>query len=128
MSHFTLERIGYPLAIARLGATESIPAWAGTSECEFVSITRTRAELSIVCDARRVPADTLAERDWSALKVVGPLSFDQVGIIAALSGTLRDAGLPIFVVSTYDTDYLLVRERDAEMAASALESAGHRIR
>lgn len=125
---FTLERQKNPLAVVRLGATDGIPPWANPEDGDFISITRTADELSIVCDAHRVPADARAERDWTALKIAGPLAFIQVGIIASLSEVLARAEIPIFVISTYDTDYLLVREADANTATDALAEAGHRVR
>ena len=123
-----LERKKQPLAIVRLEATEPIPDWAVAQQSEFFSITRTNDELSIVCDVRLVPTDVTAERDWVALKIAGPLAFDEVGIIATLATTLQRACVPIFVVSTYDTDYVLIRNVDMDTAAEALERAGHTVR
>lgn len=127
-STLTLERNKQPLAILRLAATEPIPDWAIAEQSEFFSITRTNDELSIVCNLRLVPTDVAAERDWVALKIAGPLAFDEVGIIATLATTLQRACVPIFVVSTYDTDYVLIRNVDMETAAEALERAGHTVR
>ena len=124
----TLERQQGTLAVVRMKSSEPIPAWACADEGEFSSITRTPEELSIVCAADKAPDDTNAERDWAALKIVGPLSFDQVGILASLAEPLKQAGIPIFVISTYDTDYLLIKEANIEEAAAVLTRAGHVIR
>ncbi len=81
----------------------------------------------IVCLQDSVPPDVTCRRDWRCLKVDGPLGFEQTGVLASLAGPLADAGIPVFVVSTYDTDYLLVSEPQATRAAEVLTGAGHRI-
>ena len=93
----------------------------------FLSVTRTDAELSVVSRSSSVPAGVPVEAGWRCLGVAGPLSFDLTGIVAALTTPLAEAGVPVFVVSTFDTDYLLVRSVDLERACGALEDAGHRI-
>jgi uncharacterized protein len=103
-------------AIVKLDAADPIPPWAAG---EFVSITRTRDELSIVCEA---PAG-----EWRCLKVQGPLDFSLVGILASLAEPLAKAGVPIFVISTFDTDYILVKADNLERAIEALRSAGHTV-
>ena len=113
------------LAIVKLEPGKTIPDWASAGAGEFVSITHTAEEVSIVCAANQVPDDVQAERGWTALKVIGPLSFDQVGIIASLASPLKQAGIPIFVISTFDTDYLLVKETDIDKAITVLTRAGH---
>ena len=112
-------------AVCRLGGSDQVPDWAYSRG--FVSITRTQEELSIVCLQDSVPADVTCRRDWRCLKVNGPLDFAQTGVLASLAGPLADAGIPVFVVSTYDTDYLLVSEPQATRAAEVLAKAGHRI-
>ncbi len=113
-------------AICRLDGDAAIPTWAKT--CDFYSITRTRDELSIVCLQHRVPSDVRHEAGWRCLKVEGPLDFALVGIMASLTTALAQAGISLFAVSTYDTDYLLVKDNDLERATGALAAAGHRIR
>jgi hypothetical protein len=113
------------LAICRLDPGAALPDWAGGGR--FVSITRTPAELSIVCAAHVVPAAIQAERDWRALQVAGPLDFTLTGILAALAQPLAEAGISIFALSTYDTDYLLVRAHALERAIAALTAAGHHV-
>jgi len=110
-------------AVVRLDAGEPLPAWA--AEGPFVSITRTEAELSVVCPEQSVPADARAERGWRCLRVAGPLGFGMTGILASLAGPLASSGVSIFVVSTYDTDYLLLQDRDLDRGTDALSRAGH---
>jgi len=119
----TLELVAGSYAVCRLGAAEPVPAWAAGGP--FVSITRTDAELSVVCPQEAVPAAVLAERGFCCLRVAGPLGFGMTGVLASLSGPLASSGVSIFVVSTYDTDYLMVQERDLERAVDALTRAGH---
>jgi hypothetical protein len=113
------------LAVCKLAPHADIPDWARFGD--LISITRTAAELSIVCAQPLVPKEVKAERDWRAFEVIGPLDFNLVGILAALASTLAEAGISIFALSTYDTDYLLVREVELERAASALVEAGHSL-
>jgi hypothetical protein len=103
-------------AIARLPHDSEVPPWPRGA---FVSITRTSDELSIVCEAAAVPDDVTADRRWSCLKLEGPLPLDQTGIAAAFTRTLADAGMAVFVISTYDTDYVLVRDAARALAALA---------
>ncbi|HJQ99028.1 MAG TPA: ACT domain-containing protein [Candidatus Polarisedimenticolaceae bacterium] len=112
------------LAIVRLGPSEAVPAWARDAE-EFVSITRTRDEISIVCSTEIVPDDVRAEAGWTALELVGPFPFDQVGVLSSFVGPLAEAGISIFAISTFDTDYVLVKTDRLEAAVRAVERAGH---
>ena len=112
-------------AVARLDAGDPMPRWAEGGELS--SITRTGEELSIVCAAERVPIEVAAERDWRCLAVVGPLDFSEVGILADLTGVLAEAGVSLFALSTYDTDYLLVRDAALETAVRALHGRGHSV-
>lgn len=121
----SLTVLGGTFAVARLGATDPVPEWARQGELR--SVTRTAGELSIVCEAARVPAGVEAERDWRCLAVAGPLDFSAVGILAALAGALAEAGVSIFALSTYDTDYLLVRAAALETAVEALRRRGHSV-
>ena len=111
-----------PLAICRLHAGERIPSWALELHESFSSITRTRDELSIVCPEAAVPPDTTVETGWRALMVPGPIPFEQTGVLAGIAAPLAAAGISIFAISTYDTDYVLVREEDVERALRTLES------
>jgi hypothetical protein len=96
--------------------------WGG-----FVSVTRTDEEISIVCEEAKVPADIQAERGWRCLKVAGPIDFSQVGVVASLAAPLAEAEIPIFVVSTYQTDYLFVKEENLQRSLTVLQSAGHSL-
>ena len=124
-----LEALSGEYAICRLPADAALPDWARPEppEGDFVSISRTRHELSITCPVKRVPPDVRAERDWACFKVVGPLDFGEIGVVASLAAPLAEAGVSIFVVSTFDTDYLLVKSAKRNQAVAALAAAGHRI-
>jgi len=116
-------------AVCRLEAEVPIPEWAMqmNQSSPLSSITRTDRELSIVCDDALVPEGVRAERGFVALRVVGTLDFSLTGIIARLTKPLADAGVPVFVVSTFETDYLLVRVMDQAAAGTALRGVGHTI-
>lgn len=116
------------LAICRLDPSRAIPAWTTGAAGPLVSVTRTRDELSIVAPEDAVPRSVRSERGWRAMSVRGPLEFSLTGVLAGLSGALSDAGIPIFVVSTFDTDWLLVRADDVDRAVEVLAAAGHRVR
>ena len=88
------------------------------------SITRTADELSLVLPEEHVQPDWLSEGGWRALKVLGPLDFNLVGILSQLSGALAAAGVSLFAISTYDTDYILVKENDLAAGVQALENNG----
>jgi uncharacterized protein len=90
----------------------------------FWSVTRTHDELSLVLPSRYAPADAKVSEGWRALMVQGPLDFSLIGIMAHLSDILAQAGVSIFAISTYDTDYLLVRDADLENAQAALRRNG----
>ena len=119
-----LELLADTLAICRLDARAPVPAWAEQSSA-FLTVSRTTVELSITVVQRVVPAGVPCERDYRALRVRGPLPLDLVGILAAIAEPLAEAGLSIFAISTYDTDYVLVKARDLDAAVAALERAGH---
>lgn len=88
----------------------------------------TGSEISLVCRTARVPRSTVAREDgWSLFRVEGPLDFGLVGILSGLTGTLAAAGIPVFAVSTFDTDYLLVRTERLSDTLTALRTAGHRV-
>lgn len=112
-------------AICRLDAAAAVPAWADGEG--FVSISRTDEELSIVCLRARVPSEVRHDAPWRALKAVGPFAFDEVGIAASFTAPLAAAGVPLFVVSTFDTDYLMLRASDFERAVTVLSNEGHEV-
>ncbi len=121
----TLEVVPGTWAVCRLPPNDPVPPWAAAGR--FASITRTDAELSIVCAQENVPREIVCEKEWRCLRVQGPLGFGITGILASLAEPLARSGVSIFVVSTYDTDYLLLQERDFERGAHALRQAGHVI-
>ena len=93
-----------------------------------MSVTRTPRELSIVCEDAMVPAAAHAERNRRLLQIEGTLAFALTGVLASVAEPLARAEISIFAVSTYDTDYLLVSEKDLPQAIQALEDAGHTVR
>ncbi len=111
--------------VVRLEAGETAPAWAFSGS--FYSVTGTARELSVVCESRLVPAEAKCELGWRALEVQGPLQFDQVGILASLSQVLAERGISIFAVSTFDTDYILLKHANLEDAVKALVASGHTV-
>jgi hypothetical protein len=119
-----LQLLAGTYAVSRLSPGEPVPEWA---RGELLAIVRTPDELSIVSAADSVPAAICSERGWRVLRVAGPLDFSLVGILAALTGALARADVALFSLSTFDTDYLLVRERDLQRAQRALKSEGHRV-
>jgi hypothetical protein len=96
-------------------------------DSDFVSVTRTPEELSIVADSRLVPSGVSCEAGWNRIEVQGPLSFDQTGVIAGLVAPLARAGIGVFVVSTFDTDHLLVKSDRLADAIATLENEGHTV-
>ena len=111
-------------AVCRLEPQAPMPDWVGG---RLVSITRTPAELSILCESSRVPADVANEGAWRALEVDGPLAFSMVGVLSAIVNPLAEAGVSVFVMSTFDTDYVLMHEEDVETSVAALLKAGHEV-
>ena len=112
-------------AIVRLEPDADLPPWLRGGH--FWSATRTDSELSLVCREEDVPRDASAERGWCALELAGPLDFSLTGVVAALVTPLADAEVPIFILSTFETDYLLIRERDLHRSVEALTKAGHKV-
>jgi uncharacterized protein len=119
----TLAVLPEPLAICRLSVDEAVPDWAMLGE--FVSITHTGDELSIVCAEENVPSDVKADRGWRALKVEGPLDLALMGVLASLANPLAEAKINIFAISTFDTDYLLVKGYYLDRACETLRQVGH---
>ena len=102
---------------------DAVPLWAAAND--FISITRTTDELSIVCRDRNVPDNATCDRGWRVFKVEGPLDLSLTGVLASLAGPLAEAQINLFVVSTYDTDYLLVKEANLMRAVDVLRQASH---
>ena len=110
-------------SVCRLSADEGIPHWVPAAG--FVSITRTADELSVVCASGSVPPSVRAEHGFRILKIDGPLDFSLTGILSAVAGPLAEAGISIFAVSTYDTDYVLLKAKALNQAVAVLQAAGH---
>lgn len=113
------------LAVCRLDAAAPLPDWAMGGS--FSALTRTADELSVICPQSSVPPGVTCEPNWRALKVEGQLDFAMVGVLAGISGALADARISLFAISTFDTDYILVKETDLPGAVSALRSAGYEV-
>jgi hypothetical protein len=116
---------GTGLVVCRLEADAIVPGWAARGA--FFSVTRTQEELSIVCAEERVPAEVKRSGRFVLLKLYGPFAFTETGVVSSFAGPLAEAGVPVFVVSTFDTDYVLVPEESLEAALSALQKAGHEM-
>jgi hypothetical protein len=112
-------------AIVRLAPDASVPGWA--TKGEFTSITRTSDELSIVCPTENLPPDVHSSHRWICLKLEGPFPFSLTGILLSFIKPLSDHGIPIFAISTYDTDYVLIQEEFAGAAFQEIQRAGHEL-
>ena len=112
-------------AVVRLAPGSSVPDWA--TKGEFTSITRTADELSVVCPAGNLPADVHSPHRWICLKLEGPFPFSQTGVLLSFIEPLSNGGVPIFAISTYDTDYVFIQEEYAGDAVSALQQVGHEL-
>jgi nitrilase len=121
----TLLEVAGRFAICKLPPGSAVPTWATAGD--VFSVTRTGDELSIVCRQEVVPEETQAEVGWRCLRVAGAMPFTLVGVLASLTGPVAAAGIGVFAVSTFDTDYLLVKEADFPLAIAALQGAGHSV-
>lgn len=121
----TMKLLKDRLAVCRLNNKALIPSWAEGSN--FFSITRTLDELSIVCLEDNVPDKVQCEKDWRALKVEGPLDFSLVGILSSISTILAENEISIFAISTYDTDYILIQNKQIQKAIDVLSSERYKI-
>lgn len=116
----SLRLLAQSFVVCRFAADAPAPRAPGRAA--LWSLTRTADELSLVCEEAAAPADTLGlERGRRAIQVEGPIPFDETGVLASLTAPLAAAGIPVFAISTFDTDYLLVREADVNRAIAALE-------
>ena len=125
-----LEVLPGSYAICRLDCSEAVPEWVqgvALGADAFVSITRTSDELSIVCRDVDIPDHVETEQGWRCMRVAGKLDFALVGVIAELTKHLADAAVSVFVVSTFDTDYLLVQDMNWSRAVATLLEAGYTV-
>lgn len=112
--------------IARLESNADLPS-AVLASPDFFSITRTGDELSIVCAEGVAAGSSKEDGPWRAIKVQGPFDFDLTGVLASFLDPLAAAGIGIFAMSTFDTDYILVKSANLDSAVEALKEAGHRF-
>ena len=119
----TFRRLPALYAICQSPATGPIPTWA--TQGEFTSMTRTPTELSIVCPESNIPAGIKADRGWICLQLQGPFPFSETGILSSFIAPLSANAIPIFAISTYDTDYVLIQQPFLEKALETLRHAGH---
>jgi len=124
----TLRKLRFSLlpgsyAVCQLPPNAPVPAWA--LRHPLASITRTPDELSVVCPLEDVPPGTKSDGPWAGIRLEGPFSLDLVGVLVSALGPLALAGIPILALSTFDTDYVLVKSDRLEEAVSALKDAGH---
>ena len=110
--------------VCRLPKGSPVPRWV---EGKLTSVTRTDDELSVVCQEDKIPGEIKCEKGWRAMKVLGPLDFSLVGVLASLAAPLAKAGISIFAISTFETDYLLVKKENIEAAVKALTASGHTV-
>lgn len=127
MPALTLSILPDGYAICRLEPGAPVPGWALAAP-GFASITRTRSELSVVVIGAAVPSGIRHESGWRIFELQGPFAFTEIGILASVADPLRDAKIGIFAISTFDTDYVLVKAGDLGRAIDVLENAGHTVR
>lgn len=121
----TMELMEGLYGVCRLNRDEMLPEWAFQSS--FYSITKTSDELSIVCSQDIIPKSIRCEKDWRILRIIGPLDFSLIGILSSISTILAKKGISIFAVSTYDTDYILVKDKQINIAIDALSAEKYEI-
>ena len=114
------------LSVCRLSSEEAVPAWA-TQAGSFFGAVRTPGELSLVCESRLVPDGVRQEGPFRAFAVTGPLPFSLVGVLSSLLVPISKAGISVFVMSTFDTDYVLVPAEAQDQTTLALVAAGHEV-
>lgn len=120
-----LEIISGTFSILRFAAQFQLPAWLDNSN--FHSITRSSDETSIICESRCVPPGTKCESDWIAFRAIGPLDFALTDVLSSLINPLSQAGISTLVISTFDTEYILIKANKLDLAKLHLTQAGHRL-
>lgn len=113
-----------PFAICQLPAGSAIPGWA--TRGEFFSVVGSEEEVSIVCEAKFVPEGVKMQAPFACFKLQGPFPLDETGVLSAFIQPLADAGVPVFGIATYNTDYVLIPEDALRTAERALRTAGHK--
>lgn len=117
-----LEKIDGQFAVCKIAQTPAVPDWA---HGEFVQLSYSENECTVVCEQENVPVDIVCEKDWICFRIAGELQFDQIGIIADVSRVLAEAKISVFAVSTFDTDYFLVKSDKLKDAINCLISNGY---
>lgn len=112
-------------AICRMTPDQELPK--RPIEASFWSITSTSEELSLICAESNIPLNVRVEAGWRILGLAGPLDFNQIGVIAGVSTTLSEANISLFTISTFNTDYFLVKDADLGAATNALRAAGYQV-
>lgn len=120
-----MELDAHQYSVCRMDRKSPIPDFP--PDCSFLNVTLTSDELSIVCETRFAPEEALCAHGWKMFKLLGPMDFSMVGVLSAISGALADQGISLFSISTYDTDYILVREPQSQEAVRVLETAGIKV-
>ena len=116
-----LKELPYELTVCKVGSFADIDF-----DCDFFFVGKTDEEISLVCTTADTPAQTLAREDgWRAFRIEGVLDFSLIGILSKISGVLADSGIGIFAVSTYNTDYILVKDENFDRAVEALVAVGY---
>jgi uncharacterized protein len=123
--NFELSLLAETFTICHLAADAAVPGWA--TQGQFFSITRTSEELSIIAESALVPERLRTEVSWRVIRVHGPFDFSEVGVLVALVQPLAAAGVSVFAVSTFDTDYLLVQRSQLREAVIAFRKAAHTV-
>ncbi len=128
MQKLTLVLLPQKYAVCRLDPNGHIPPWALIGD-DFISLTRTKSELSVICLEENVPLEgTKAERGWRCLRVEGRFDFSAAGIHVSLAIPLAESNISVLAIATYETDHLLIKEGEVEHAIRVLTQSGHRVR
>ncbi|WP_084050862.1 ACT domain-containing protein [Deinococcus hopiensis] len=125
VSSLTLSVLPGEYSVAQLPPSAPLPVWAASGK--LWAIVGAPGEISVVTESARIPADVQAENGWAALQLHGPFPFHLTGVLSAVLVPLRGAGVGIFALSTFDTDYVLVKAQRLAEALQALRSAGHTV-
>jgi len=120
-----LSMLDEELSIAQISADSELPRWA--LESDFFAITRTDGELSIVCKSIHVPGEVKSDTGWRAIRLHGPFEFSLTGILSGLLNPLAAEKISIFAISTYSTDYVLVKSAQVESAVAVLKADGYQF-
>ena len=121
----TLKILPDRMAVCRFEPSAPLPGWI--DQPGFYSITRTAEELSVVCNEEHVSPGTQSEAGWRCFQLLGPFTFSEIGIISSLTQPLSESGVCVFVISTFDTDYLMVKDKDLAKTIDSLTVQGHQV-